>query len=326
MQRRKFLAGLTAASLAAALPLRAEEPKTMSSDLKPLERRRLGRTGEQLSMIGFGGIIVMNETAQDAANYVAQAFDRGVNYFDIAPSYGNAQEMLGPALEPYRERVFLACKTEQREGPAAREALELALKQMRTDRFDLYQLHAITTVEEVQQIFAPGGVMEVLLKAREEGKIRYLGFSAHSHAAANFALDHHDFDTVLFPFSYLTWTREDFGPEVLKRCRERDMGLLALKAMAKAKWPADLPEADRRWPKTWYEPYDTPELAALGLRYTLNLGVTAALPPGQWDLLKLALDLAQTGKLGGPLDAAELETLAAATRAGVPIFESPKVA
>ena len=112
MERRDFIkqAGLTAAAVASASRLSAAA-KTPSN---PIARRTLGRTGEQLSIIGFGGIVVMNETTGEASNIVAEAVDRGINYFDVAPSYGNAQERLGPALAPYRKNCFLACKTEGR--------------------------------------------------------------------------------------------------------------------------------------------------------------------------------------------------------------------
>ena len=112
MKRREFLkhAAVTAAAVASASKLKASD-RTSST---PIARRTLGKTGEQLSILAFGGIVVMNEETGAASNIVAEAVDRGINYFDVAPSYGNAQERLGPALAPYRENCFLACKTEGR--------------------------------------------------------------------------------------------------------------------------------------------------------------------------------------------------------------------
>ena len=112
MERRIFLkqAAITAAAVASARNMNAAG-KTPSN---PIAKRTLGKTGERLSMIGFGGIVVMNEDPAAASNLVAEAVDRGINYFDVAPSYGNAQERLGPALAPYRNNCFLACKTEGR--------------------------------------------------------------------------------------------------------------------------------------------------------------------------------------------------------------------
>ena len=90
-----------------------------------MEKRLLGKTAEKLSIIGFGGIVVRNETASDASRYVSTAIDRGINYFDVAPEYGNAQDMLGPALKPYREKVFLACKTHEMTSEGAERELRI---------------------------------------------------------------------------------------------------------------------------------------------------------------------------------------------------------
>ena len=134
MERREFLkqAAVTAAAVAASSRLEAKKPNN------PIPKRTLGRTGQQLSIIAFGGIVVMNESAGDSKNIVAEAVDRGVNYFDVAPSYGNAQEMLGPALAPYRKDCFLACKTEGRMKDDSRKQLEESLKLLKTDHVDLY--------------------------------------------------------------------------------------------------------------------------------------------------------------------------------------------
>ena len=144
-----------------------------------MEKRVLGQTGERLSVVGFGGIVVRNETPQAAAEYVSKAIERGINYFDVAPSYGNAEERLGPALEPYRDQVFLACKTERRDREGAEAELRASLRRLRTDHVDLYQFHAVKSLSEVEEIlggWGHGGLPD----AREQGLIRYIGFSAHS--------------------------------------------------------------------------------------------------------------------------------------------------
>src|SRR5438105_6993856 len=124
-----------------------------------MQYRTLGRTGAQLSVIGFGGIVV-NGLEQDEANrVVAGVVERGVTYFDVAPSYGNgeSEEKLGPALEPFRKDTFLACKTGMRDAKGAQEELDRSLRRLRTDHFDLYQLHGVTELEDVERVFAPGG-------------------------------------------------------------------------------------------------------------------------------------------------------------------------
>ncbi len=141
-----------------------------------MERRTLGRTREELSIIGFGGILIMNETSEDAKRIVRKAIEKGINYFDAAPSYGDAEEKLGPALEPFRKEVFLACKTLERTKEGAWKELTESLKRLRIDHIDLYQFHAITTYEDIEKIFAPDGAMETFLKQEKYGNFSYKGF------------------------------------------------------------------------------------------------------------------------------------------------------
>ena len=218
MKRREFLkqAAVTAATVASASQLNASG-KTPAN---PIARRTLGKTGEKLSMIGFGGIVVMDENPDAASNIVAEAVDRGINYFDIAPSYGNAQERLGPALAPYRKSVFLACKTEGRTKEESRKQLEESLRLLKTDHLDLYQFHALTKMKELDQVLGPGGAMETMEAAKKEGKIRFIGFSVHSQETALAALDRYNFDTILFPVNWVLFTQADFGPRILKKLRK----------------------------------------------------------------------------------------------------------
>ena len=280
-----------------------------------IEKRMLGKTGEMLSVIGFGGIVVKDATTSEAAERVKMAIDSGLNYFDVAPSYGNAEVMLGPALEPYRKSVFLACKTQKRTRDEAKAELNQSLKNLRTDHFDLYQFHAVTTLEDVEKIHGPGGAMETFLQARKDGKIRFIGFSAHSVEAAMAMMDRFDFDTILFPFNYATWNAGNFGPQVLARAQEKKMGLLALKAMAKGPWPKN---ADRtKYPKCWYEPLTTEEDILMGLRFTLSHPITAAVPPGDENLFKIALTLKDRIK---PLEKSEIELIKQKAMTGDPLF------
>jgi aryl-alcohol dehydrogenase-like predicted oxidoreductase len=317
MKRRKFLA-----TSAMSVPLLSMFPANLNSIIREpgkggLEKRSLGRTGEKLSMIGFGGIVVDKATTEQAAARVKEAIDHGVNYFDVAPSYGNAEEMLGPALEPYRKEVFLACKTQERKKEGARKELEQSLKNLRTDHFDLYQLHAVTSLEDVDTIFGKGGAMETFVKAREEGKVRFLGFSAHSVEAALALMDGFDFDTLLFPFNFATWCAGNFGPQVMERAREKQMGILALKAMAWRNWEEG---EERVIDKTWYRPLTDKEEARAGLRFTLSHPVTAAIPPGHEDLFSMALELARDFS---PMNEEEITTIKKKAMNTEPIFRYP---
>src|SRR5664279_1792779 len=313
MERRIFLkqAAITAAAIASAS--RMSSAKTPAH---PIARRTLGKTGEQLSIIGFGGIVVMNEETGAASNIVAEAVDRGINYFDVAPSYGNAQERLGPALAPYRKNCFLACKTDGRMKDDSRAQLEESLKLLKTDHVDLYQFHALTKMADLDKVLGPGGAMETMEAAKKEGKIRFIGFSVHSVETALAALDRYNFDTVLFPVNWVLFSQGNWGPQILKRAQEKNMGILALKGMAKTVWAAEQRD-EHPQPKCWYQPADFPNEASLGLRWTLGHPITAAIPPGDERYFRLAMDVAQNYK---PLEAGEERALLAGGHGLEPIF------
>ena len=317
MKRREFLKASAAAPLLGYFPAdlsaigRFTAPDT-------LEKRALGKTGVNLSFIGFGGIVVMDATPEQAAERVGEAINAGINYFDVAPSYGNAEIRLGPALQTYRKNVFLACKTMARDKSGARKELEQSLINLRTDHFDLYQFHAVTTLDEVDKIFATGGAMETFQAARKEGKIRFIGFSAHSVEAAMAMMDRYDFDTILFPVNYTMWHAGNFGPQVVARAAEKQMGILALKAMARGPWPD---KHDENYPKCWYQPLSDPQSALTGLRFTLSHPITAALPPGDENLFRLALKQIRNFT---PMTKTEVNDLKTSAMAGNPLFRFPK--
>jgi aryl-alcohol dehydrogenase-like predicted oxidoreductase len=311
MQRREFIkqTAIAAATVASTSQLHAATPAN------PIAKRTLGKTGEQLSIIAFGGIVVMDDSPGGSANIVAEAHDRGINYFDVAPSYGNAQERLGPALAPYRNKSFLACKTEGRMKDDSRKQLEESLRLLKTDHLDLYQFHALTKMTDLDKVLGPGGAMETMEAAKKEGKIRYIGFSVHSAETALAAMDRYNFDTILFPVNFVLFTQAGFGPQILKKAQEKQMGILALKGMAKTVWPAG--EKDHPQPKCWYQPAAFPDEASLGLRWTLGHPITAAIPPGDERYFRLAMDVAQNYK---PLEAHEEQALLAGAHGAEPIF------
>ena len=171
MERRQFLKTGAAAGLIGSTklfePLAEAEQTTSASGTIP--KRKLGKTGEQLSIVGFAGIVVMDNSPSFAANIVSEAVDRGINYFDVAPSYGNAQERLGPALQPYRNQIFLACKEEDWTKNGSAKLLDESLRLLRTDHLDLYQFHALSKMSDLEQIFGPDGAIETFEAAKESG-------------------------------------------------------------------------------------------------------------------------------------------------------------
>lgn len=306
MKRRDFLSSALAGS-----------PLARAARQKELPRRPF-RDDVQLSIIGFGGIVVVGLEQKEADRLVAASVDRGVNYFDVAPSYwdGEAETKLGHALKPYRSRVFLAEKTTQRTAAGALAELETSLRRLGTDHVDLYQFHAVTTMEDVEGITAPGGAAEAFLKAKRDGKLRYIGFSAHSVPAALALMDRLELDSILFPVNFVCWSRGNFGPQVLARAKEKGVARLALKAMAYSVLPQG---AQRTHPKCWYRPVTQRSLAEQALRFTLSEDITAAIPPGDEKLYQMALELAAGFR---PLVEAERQALFEASSGVEPIFRA----
>lgn len=313
MIRRRFLRNSALGTLALTIPAIRSFGNNFSPSYE-LPRRVLGKTGEKLSVIGFGGIM-LNDNPQDFANeMVAKAYELGVNYYDVAPGYGNAQERLGPALKPYRNNCFLACKTHERSAEGALQNLEDSLRKLETDHFDLYQLHALSSVEEVQQVFALGGAMETVVKAKKDGKIKHIGFSAHSVDAALLAMNNYDFDSILFPINFACWHAGNFGPQVFAEAEKRGMGILALKAMALTK----LGDGEQKvFKNVWYRPIQDEEVMKLALKYTLSKNITAAVPPGQNTLFLKALEFMNEYE---PITAKETDKLLSLAKETTPIF------
>ena len=281
-----------------------------------LPRREYGRTGLRLSIIGVGGLVVGGVEQDHADRVVAKAVERGVNYFDVAPTYGDAEVKLGPALEPYRKDIFLACKTTQRGREGATAELKNSLARLRTDYLDLYQLHALNEIgKDVDAAFGKGGAMEVFMEAKKSGQVRHLGLSAHSVEAALAAMDRYDFDSVLFPINFACVYKGRFGPQVIEKARAKGMAVLAIKALARGKWPENDPLRERY--RTWYRPITDRREADLALRFTLSQPVTAAVTPCDESLFRLAVDLATNFR---PITAQEEDVLRTLAHAVDPIF------
>jgi aryl-alcohol dehydrogenase-like predicted oxidoreductase len=279
--------------------------------------KRYYRDDIQLSIIGLGGMLLVDMKQSAVKNIVGEARERGINYFDVAPFYGDgeAEKKMGVALAPHRNRIFLACKTLERSAKGARKELEQSLRRLRTDHFDLYQFHAVMDIQEVEEIFAPGGALEAFLQARQQGKIRYIGFSAHSVEAALVMLGRFQFDSILFPVNFICYARGNFGPQVMEKAKKKDVARLAIKAMAHGPWRKG---ERRKYPNCWYRPIEDRNLARKALRFTLSEGVTAAIPPGDERLFRMALELADDLP---PLSAGERRELLEGTRGLRPLLK-----
>ena len=313
MKRRIFIRNSALGAMALTIPAIRSFGTNFSASYQ-IPKRVLGKTGEKLSVIGFGGIM-LNDNPQDFANeIVAKSYELGVNYYDVAPGYGNAQEKLGPALKPYRKNCFLACKTHERSAEGAQKNLEDSLTKLETDYFDLYQLHALSSVEDVEKVFAKGGAMETVVKAKKEGKIKHVGFSAHSVDAALLAMNSYDFDSILFPINFVCWNAGNFGPQVFAEAEKRGMGILALKAMALTPLEEDEQKFDKN---VWYRPIQDEQVMKMALKYTLSKNITAAVPPGKNTLFLKALEFMNDYQ---PINERETTELLALSKATKPIF------
>jgi predicted aldo/keto reductase-like oxidoreductase len=278
--------------------------------------RKLGRTGQEISIIGFPGLALSHEDQEGSNRAVKRAFERGLNYFDVAPAYGRDGECevkLGFALQQLdRKQYFLSCKTKARDKEGARTELERSLERLQTGYFDLYQLHHLVRQEETKRAFGPGGAMETLRAAREEGKVKALGFSAHSTRAALDALKAFDFDTVMFPISFADYYLRDFGREVLDLAEDRGAAVIAIKPMSMGAWPQGV-ERSREW---WYRTTETPQEVSLALRFSLSLkGVVTGIPPSFVELLDKAITAAGAYQPATTAEQSELRELAAQCQA-----------
>jgi len=326
MKRRVFLKTVGGAASVAALGvpgLFAEEP--IVEKVAGMPRRVLGRTGQKLSVVGFPGLSLTHCDQEKGTAALHDAFERGVNYFDVAPNYGNgdAEIKMGSGLQGIdRSKYFLACKTHKRDKAGAQMELERSLKRLKTDHFDLYQLYHLVRPSEVKEVFGPEGAMEVILKARDEGKVKYIGFSAHTTKSAIDAMKTFKFDTVMFPINFVEFYTRNFGTEVLALANEQGAGVLAIKPLSWGTWPKD-GQKNRDW---WYRSVEEPVEVGLAVRFSLSQkGVVAAIPTSFVELLDKTIEAAKAFK---PLDATAVSKLQemAANRESIFLNEEEQVA
>jgi len=326
MKRRTFLKTVGGAAGVAALGTHRMFGEANAEEIKRgLPRRTLGRTGVNLSVVGFPGLSLTHCDQEKGTAALQNAFQRGVNYFDVAPNYGNgdAEIKMGVGLQAMdRSKYFLACKTHKRDKAGAQMELERSLQRLKTDHFDLYQLHHLVRPDEVKQVFGPDGAMEVVLKAREEGKVKYIGFSAHTTKAALEAMKTFKFDTVMFPINFVEFYTRGFGKEVLALADEQGAGVLAIKPLSWGTWPKGA-QKNRDW---WYSSVEDPSEVELAMRFSLSQkGVVAAIPTSFVDLLDKTITAAASFRELDSPAVAKLQEMAA-NRESIFLNEEKQVA
>ncbi len=284
-----------------------------------IERAAFGRTGHQSSRVIFGAAALGAMRQERADELLPVLRDAGVNHLDVAASYGDAELRLAPWLAG-QDRFFVATKTGDRTGDAARASLERSLERLGVDHVDLIQLHNLVEPDEWEIAFGPGGAVEALARARDEGLTRFIGVTGHGLCIAAMhlrSLERFDFDSVLLPYSYLLLQHDRYLADVerlLAMCAERDVAVQTIKSVARRRWSDD----DSSPHFAWYEPLADPGAIERAVRYVLARPGLFLNTSSDARLLRPTLDAAVSG--AGPPADEELEADVVA-QAMQPLFD-----
>ena len=254
-----------------------------------METRRLGRTGHESSILIFGSFALFKASQKEADAALENALQNGINHIDVSPVYGQAEQNIGSWIKRNGRKFFIGCKTHERSKEGASESLQRSLETLNVDHFDLFQCHGVDTMEVVNKILGPGGAMEAILEAREQGLVKNIGITGHNPVTQNEALGLFDFDTVMFPLNRVHaahWTDWNDWRPLLKTAREKDVGVMAIKSVAKCAREGP----NEKGYNTWYEPFDEAVEIEKSVRYTLSQDITAAVSAGELRLLPMIID------------------------------------
>lgn len=255
-----------------------------------METRRFGRTGHMSTVAIFGAAALSGSSQEEADRAMEQIIEAGVNHIDVARSYGEAELRIGPWMPRERGRFFLGSKTTERTREGAWKELQETLQRLQTERLDLYQCHAVTTMEELDKVTMKGGALETLVQARDEGLTKYLGITGHGVDAPKIyleALRRFDFDSVLFPLNFVQMRNPEyrkFAEELIAVCKAKDVGTMIIKHVTKGPWGNKSHTAT-----TWYEPFDKMDEIQKGVNFALSYEVTGICTPGDTRILPLVL-------------------------------------
>ena len=261
-----------------------------------MEKRRLGRLEHQSSVLIYGAA-ALGDVSQDMADRsIQEALDGGINHFDVAADYGDAELRLGPRMPEIRDRIFLATKTGRRDQESAWTEINRSLERMRTDRVDLLQLHAIGDLAELDLATGPGGALEAAIRAQEAGLVGAIGITGHGHDAPAThleALRRHPFATVLTPLNPVLWRDDSYRADyeaLVEEVRRQDVGLMTIKTVSRRNWSEG---ADQSY-ATWYEPYDAQDRVTAAVSWVLSHEEVTGIPtPGDVRLLGMLLKAEQ---------------------------------
>jgi aryl-alcohol dehydrogenase-like predicted oxidoreductase len=261
-----------------------------------MQQRRLGRLGHQSSVLIYGAAALAEVDQATADASVQLALDARINHFDVAASYGDAALRLGPWMPTIRDRIFLATKTGLRDRDAAWAQINQSLERLQTDHLDLIQVHAVGDTEELDLVTRPGGSLEAVVRAKDEGLAGAIGITGHGHeapAAHLEALRRFPFDTVLTPLNYVLGQDPAYLADyqvLVAEIQAQDAGLMIIKVASRRNWP----EPDEHGYATWYEPFDDQERIDAAVAWVLSHPeVTGIATPGDVRLLPLLIQAEQ---------------------------------
>ena len=259
-----------------------------------MEKRRLGRTGHESTVVTFGTAGIGRVSQEIADRAVEQILEHGVNHIDIAPTYGEAMERMAPWMPKLRDSMFLGAKTRERTRELAWANIESCMSRLGVESFDLFQLHSVGTMEDLDKVTGSGGALEALMELRERGLTRWLGITGHGPDAPRVhleALRRFDFDTVMFPLNSTLYRNADYrehAEELLSVANQRDVGIHTIKMLARGGWG----DRDREH-TTWYDPHREQSEIDSALWWLLSQPMHTAPSVGDVELLPRALDAAQ---------------------------------
>jgi len=221
----------------------------------PIPKKSFGRTGHESTRTLFGAAALSSVSQDEADRTMELLIERGVNHIDTAASYGDAELRLGPWMETHRAAFFLATKTGERSYDGAKAEFERSLRRLRVSQVDLIQLHNLVGEDEWEVAMGPGGALEYLIEAREQGLVKHIGVTGHYVAIAGMhqrSLERFDFDSVLLPYNYLMMQNETYraGFEaVLRACQARNTAIQTIKSITRRPYISE-----QHSHATWYEP------------------------------------------------------------------------
>lgn len=256
-----------------------------------MEKRRFGRSGHMSTIAIFGAAAFWEISQTDADKVMEMVIEAGVNHIDVAPSYGQAEDRIGPWMPRERERFFLGCKTMERTKQGAWDEMQRSLKKLQTDRFDLYQLHAITNMEELDACTMAGGALEAVIEARQQGLTRHIGITGHGADSPRVfieALNRFEFDSILFPLNFVQMSNPEFrkdSEKLIALCKEKDVGTMVIKTVTKGPWGEKEKTAT-----TWYEPFSKIDEIQQAVNFALSYDVTGLCTAGDTRVLPMVLD------------------------------------